>query len=136
MDLKKIALIATFVVMTVAAAAQALPEQAVRFIETAFPERSVLMVNSKVGYDVVLDDFTKLEFTATGRWIEMDAEDEGNIPDTAVPEEMLKRIRKVFPDHKIKKIEWSRITGGYDVELSGDVELEFDSAYQLTDINK
>ena len=78
MDLKKIALIATFVVMTVAAAAQALPEQAVRFIETAFPERSVLMVNSKVGYDVVLDDFTKLEFTATGRWIEMDDEDEGN----------------------------------------------------------
>ena len=136
MDLKKIALIATFVVMTVAAAAQALPEQAVRFIETAFPERSVLMVNSKVGYDVVLDDFTKLEFTATGRWIEMDAEDEGNIPDTAVPEEMLKRIRKVFPDNKIKKIEWSRITGGYDVELAGDVELEFYSAYQLTDINK
>ncbi len=136
MNKKKFVLIATFVVMTVAAAAQALPEQAVRFIETAFPERSVLMVNSKVGYDVVLDDFTKLEFTANGRWIEMDAEDEGYIPDTAVPEEMLKRIRKVFPDHKIKKIEWSRRTGGYDVELSGDVELEFDSDFQLTDISK
>lgn len=136
MNKKKFVLIATFVVMTVAAAAQALPEQAVRFIETAFPKRSVLMVNSKVGYDVVLDDFTKLEFTANGRWIEMDAEDEGYIPDTAVPEEMLKRIRKVFPDHKIKKIEWSRRTGGYDVELSGDVELEFDSDFQLTDISK
>ena len=136
MNKKKFVLIATFVVMTVAAAAQTLPEQAVRFIETAFPERSVLMVNSKVGYDVVLDDFTKLEFTSTGRWIEMDAEDEGYIPDTAVPEEMLKRIRKVFPDHKIKKIEWSRRTGGYDVELSGDVELEFDSDFQLTDISK
>ena len=136
MNKKKFVLIATFVVMTVAAAAQTLPEQAVRFIETAFPERSVLMVNSKVGYDVVLDDFTKLEFTANGRWIEMDAEDEGYIPDTALPEEMLKRIRKVFPDHKIKKIEWSRRTGGYDVELSGDVELEFDSDFQLTDISK
>ena len=136
MNKKKFVLIATFVVMKVAAAAQTLPEQAVRFIETAFPERSVLMVNSKVGYDVVLDDFTKLEFTSTGRWIEMDAEDEGYIPDTAVPEEMLKRIRKVFPDHKIKKIEWSRRTGGYDVELSGDVELEFDSDFQLTDISK
>lgn len=136
MNKKKFVLIATFVVMTVAAAAQTLPEQAVRFIETAFPERSVLMVNSKVGYDVVLDDFTKLEFTSTGRWIEMDAEDEGYIPDTAVPEEMLKRIRKVFPDNKIKKIEWSRRTGGYDVELSGDVELEFDSDFQLTDISK
>ncbi|MGN0187087.1 MAG: PepSY-like domain-containing protein [Paludibacteraceae bacterium] len=134
--MRKITLIATFVAVSVAAFAQTLPEQAVRFIEEAFPERSVLMVNSKIGFDVVLDDFTKLEFTAHGRWIEMDAEKEGNIPDTAVPEAMLTRIRKAFPNNRIQKIEWSRRTGGYEVELSGDVELEFDSAFQLTDISK
>ena len=134
--MKKIAFFVAFTLATVAAAAQTLPAKAQKFIEVAFPERSVLMVKEgHVDYEVMLDDFTELEFDSRGNWKEIDAKGHGDIPDAAVPAKILERIAKNFDAQKIVKIERNRHSN-YEVELINGIEIEFNNDFVIIDIDK
>ncbi len=81
--MKKIAFLTVCALVAVAATAKTLPEKAAKFIEVAFPERTVLLLDAKVNYEVMLDDFTEIDFDSKGNWTEINAKKQGEIPASA-----------------------------------------------------
>lgn len=75
-------------------------------------------------YKVVFVNGSKIEFDKKGNWTEINCK-AANVPDTAVPQAILAFINKNNPQAKILKIEKDRL--GYEVNITGDSELKFDS---------
>ncbi len=133
--MKKIAFLTVCALVAVAATAKTLPEKAAKFIEVAFPERTVLLLDAKVNYEVMLDDFTEIDFDSKGNWTEINAKKQGEIPDSAVPAKILESVNKHFQGQKIVKIERSA-RGNYEVELINDIEIKFNSDFIIIEIDK
>lgn len=133
--MKKIAFLAVCALMAVAATAKTLPEKAAKFLEVAFPERTLLLLDAKVNYEVMLDDYTEVDFDAKGNWTEINAKKQGEIPNSAVPAKILESIDKHFQGQKIVKIERG-MRGDYEVELINGIEIKFNSDFIITEIDK
>lgn len=133
--MKKTAFLTIFALAAVAAAAQTLPEKAMKYLEVAFPERSVLILDSKINYEVMLDDFTEIDFNSRGEWTEIDAKKHGDIPRTAVPSKILESVARHFDAQKIVKMERDR-HGNYEVELANGIEIEYNRDFMIIDIDK
>ncbi len=133
--MKKIAFLAVCALMAVAATAKTLPEKAAKFLEVAFPERTLLLLDAKVNYEVMLDDYTEVDFDAKGNWTEINAKKQGEIPNSAVPAKILESIDKHFQGQKIVKIERG-MRGDYEVELINGIEIKFNRDFIITEIDK
>ena len=131
--MKKLFVVSVMAVMCLGVFAKPVPEKALQYISEGFPEREVLIYNVKVNIELTLDDRTVVTFNSKGDWKEVDAEKRGEIPDSAVPEEILHVVKKQFPDARILKMDHKR---KYEVLLSNGVELEFNKALQLIDIHE
>lgn len=107
-----------------------LPENAKSFIKQHFKNETVSYVIKEEEflvideYKVALSDGTEIEFTKNGNWKEISNKTKG-IKSSVIPNKILNYCTKSFPNTNIKKIEKSRWK--YDVELSNDLDLEFDS---------
>ncbi|MBR5856445.1 MAG: PepSY-like domain-containing protein, partial [Bacteroidales bacterium] len=56
------------------------------------------------------------------------------LPAAVVPAQILDYVKKNYPDTEIRKID-KEDRGGYEVELSNNMELKFNSSYKLVDID-
>ena len=107
---------------------QQLPAAAKTFVKQYFKNRTVSLAKKDVdpgstSYDVVLNSGTKIEFNAKGEWKEVDCAPAA-VPAALIPAAIVKYVKANYANLKIVKIE--RETTGYDIELSNDVDLQFD----------
>lgn len=114
-----------------------LPAAAQQFIKTHFASSEVSY--AKVDKDVLGDEYkvvfttgATVEFDQDGEWIEIDGKRTA-IPAAAVPQQIRETVTERFPGRTIRKIERKR--RGFEVKLDNGVELEFDRAYNLVDID-
>ena len=107
---------------------QQLPAAAKTFVKQYFKNRTVSLAKKDVdpgstSYDVVLNSGTKIEFNAKGEWKEVDCAPAA-VPAALIPAAIAKYVKANYANLKIVKIE--REATGYDIELSNDVDLQFD----------
>ena len=101
-----------------------LPGEAKKFVKDYFPTLKVLQVKAEYDeYDVKLTDSVNLEFDRDGNWKEIKCR-RSSVPDAVVPVLILSYIKGNYPNIPIIQIERSK--WGYELELAGDLELEFD----------
>lgn len=115
-----------------------LPATAQTFIKTNFAKQNASIVNEQktifdCEYQVIFENGSKVEFDKNGNWSEVECP-HGEVPNGIVPSQISSVVTKQFPKTKITKIE--KDSRGYEVELSNDVELEFDSNHNLKKADK
>lgn len=102
-----------------------LPEQAIVFLETHFPDADILKitVDSKNKYEVKLNNGFEIDFDQNGSWIEIEGHGQ-QIPDAIIPLPILDYVQTNYSDLFIEEI--SKTTDKYKVDLSNDLEIHFD----------
>ena len=111
----------------VAISAHKLPGAAQKFLKEHFAKNKVVTALhdrdiSDNDYTVMLDNGTKIEFDASGKW-ESVKNHNGKMPAGVVPVKIQGYISEHYPSLGIEKIERKRY--GYEVELTNDVDLKF-----------
>lgn len=119
--------------------ASALPELARTFIATHFPDATYVRIEKQniadadgSIYDVHLSNGFEIDFDTNGNWTDVD----GNftaVPPAIVPETITNYVTANYPDLFISTIEIE--TTGYDVELSNDLDLIFNSQGEFVRIS-
>lgn len=110
-----------------------LPAPAQAFHKQHFADKVPLTVT------VDWDDYTiyyqtgeKVEFDKRGNWKSVDCRF-AQVPDAIVPAQIKTQINAQFPGTFVVEIDQNR--GGYDVKISNGLDLEFNRAFQLTEID-
>ena len=67
---------------------------------------------------------TRFEFDKNGNWDKVDCH-HAAVPAAIIPASIAKYVKANFPDSQIVKIDKER--GGYDIELSNDLDLKFNA---------
>ncbi len=121
----------------VAITAQKLPQEAQSFLKTHYAQNKVLSAMhdrdfTDNDYTVYLDDGTKIEFDGSGKW-ESVKNHNGKIPAGVVPSAIQTYVAEHFPSLGIEKIERKRY--GYELELTNDLDLKFDSRGKFVGID-
>ena len=107
-----------------------LPEKSRTFLKTHFSGVAITSIvkeidDFKKDYTVHLQNGFEVDFRGSGEWDEVDGRT--NAMPTSVlallPAKVMPYINENFPDHQIVKI--NREHFGYDIEISGGIELEF-----------
>ena len=83
-------------------------------------------------YEVVFVNGEKAEFLKDGSWEKVDCK-YSTVPTGIVPQAIKDYVSKHYPEAKILKIE--RDSKTYEVKLNNQLELEFNKAFQLIDID-
>lgn len=115
-----------------------MPQQAQTFIKNYFSTHSIALAKMETdilskSYDVIFTNGDKVEFDKKGRWTNIDCE-HSVVPGAVVPQSIKEYVHKQYPSAKILKLELTD-RKGYDVELSNDVEIEFDKKFNVIDID-
>ena len=115
-----------------------LPQQSQQFIKKHFADIPIALVKKDgvvfdVSYDVIFTNGSKIEFDRKGNWTDVECK-HTQIPAEIIPEQIRNYVSKNYPDIKINKIE-KKSRGSYEVELASDIDLTFDSKYNLIDID-
>ena len=116
-----------------------MPVKAQRFIQTFFSAHSIALAKMDTeflsrNYDVIFTNGDKVEFDKQGRWTNIDCE-HSMVPTAVIPQAIKDYVQKQYPNAKILKMEMTD-RKGYDVELSNDVEIEFDKKFNVIDIDR
>ena len=114
-----------------------LPAKAQKFVEKYYAGVDVTHITmdrdvTSTEYDVVLGNGTKIEFNADGEWREVDAH-RSAVPSDIVPKQIRSYVDKNYKGDDI--VELKRERNGWDVKLSRGLELEFDTAFRLTEVD-
>jgi hypothetical protein len=111
--------------------AQDLPENARNFVSTYFPtaeysrvEENSAVENDGTLYEVDLSNNFEIDFTAEGDWVDVDGNDQ-EIPEGIVPQKIAEYVSENYPDVFITGIDTE--SNGYEVELSNDLDVFFDT---------
>lgn len=114
-----------------------LPQKAQAFIQQYFKGKEISLAklekdmwNKK--YEVVFVNGDKLEFDKNGEWEEVGCKF-SEVPGGIVPKQIRDDVAKKYPDAKILGIE--RDSRGYDIQLNNRLELQYDTSFQLVDID-
>lgn len=83
-------------------------------------------------YDVIFTDGGKVEFEGNGDWKEVKCK---NVPTAIVPKPIYNFLTKNYMKQGVTIVKIERDKRGYDVKLSSGMELEFDTNYNLVDID-
>ncbi len=116
--------------------AEQLPAAAQNFIKTTFPKASIAYVEKdgyiNPTYEVLLSNNTKVEFDRRGQWDNVDTKT-GAVPAQLIPTAIAKYVKANFAGNVITKID--KESYGYEIELSNDLELKFNKAGYLIDMD-
>lgn len=131
-----------FGMSSVAFASNGLPEmkkaqenhpKIVEFVAQYFPEATVLSVyRDGREWEVMLSDFTKLEFTKKYEWKKVDCKHSTvytEVPAELVPEQIASYVNTRFQGLSIVKIDRDR--RDWEIELVNKVDLKFDKMFNL-----
>jgi len=110
-----------------------LPQKAQQFIKQHFPNLQISIAKQDMdltdkNYDVIFVNGDKIEFTSNGEWTSIDCK-YGNVPESAVPSQILNYVKTYHKDLAIIKIEKNR--RNYEVKLKNKIELIFDLKYNF-----
>lgn len=115
-----------------------LPQKAQDFIKTHYAVADIASVWKDMeflkvdDYTTVFNDGTKIEFYPNGDWKEVKSGGT-TIPTKIIPSSIEQYISKNYPNKAIKDIKKKRY--GYEVELVGGLELEFNSKGKFVKID-
>ena len=108
------------------------------FVQQYFPQATVQMVMpDEDDIDVVLNDYTKIEFRLNHEWKKVDCEHSTtftSVPATLVPEQITAYVNANFPNTMIKKLE-KKFMGGWEIELSNGLEVKFTSNFRVLEVD-
>ncbi len=111
--------------------------QITKFVEQYFPKANVLLVNAEWDeYEVRLSDGTQIEFNKTPEWKKVDCEHSNvynSVPAALVPDQITTYVKTNFAGQSIIKIEKNR--RGWEIELNNELEIKFDSKFNVTKID-
>jgi hypothetical protein len=139
--MKKLSIITAFVAilcfgMTTAMAQNTNPA-ITQFVTQYFPDATVQMVMpDEDDIDVVLSDYTKIEFRLNNEWKKVDCEHSTTytaVPATLVPEQITAYVTANFPGAIIKKLE--KKFRGWEIELNNGLELKFNNNFRVMEID-
>lgn len=113
-----------------------LPATAQQFLQEYFADVEVTLAHEdgpvvRREYDVMLADGTHIEFSADGRWHEVECR--GALPQGIVPPSITTYVAKHYSDHSIVRIERSRRE--WEVSLSSGLEITFDRRFRVISID-
>ena len=108
-----------------------------QFVTQHFPNATVQMVMpDDDDIDVVLNDYTKIEFRRNNEWKKVDCEHSTTftaVPATLVPEQITAYVTANFPNAIIKKLE--KNFRSWEIELNNGLELKFNSNFKIMEID-
>ena len=108
-----------------------------QFVTQHFPDATVQMVMpDDDDIDVVLNDYTKIEFRRNNEWKKVDCEHSTTftaVPATLVPEQITAYVTANFPNAIIKKLE--KNFRSWEIELNNGLELKFNSNFKVMEID-
>ena len=108
-----------------------------KFVEQYFPKATIQMVMpDEDDIDVVLNDYTKIEFRLNNEWKKVDCEHSTtftSVPAELVPEQITTYVNANFPNTTIKKLEKKFL--GWEIELSNRLEIKFNNSFKVTEID-
>jgi len=114
-----------------------LPKETLAFIKKHFADTKISYAKMesdffKKEYEVIFVNGQKAEFDRNGAWKEIDCK-YSSVPASIIPEAIKKHLTEQFPGQTVIKIE--RDKKGYEIKLKNKLELKFNHAFQLTDID-
>lgn len=108
-----------------------------QFVTEHFPNATVQTVlPDEDDIDVILSDFTKIEFHLNYQWKKVDCEHSTvnpAVPATIVPQQITTYVTNNFPGAIIKKIEKKYY--GWEIELNNGLEVNFNNNFNVTKID-
>ena len=108
-----------------------------QFVTQHFPDATVQMVMpDDDDIDVVLNDYTKIEFRRNNKWKKVDCEHSTTftaVPATLVPEQITAYVTANFPNTIIKKLE--KNFRSWEIELNNGLELKFNSNFKVMEVD-
>lgn len=103
-----------------------LPATAKNFVQSNFAGRKIIYAEKDWNsYECRLDNGIKVEFDKKGTWKKVDCEGIAAVPVALVPAAIQQYVNANFAGCSVTKIDKERY--GYDIELSNDIELKFNS---------
>ena len=114
-----------------------LPAPAKTFVKKYFPQATIEYATKDTEfmgttYEVRLSDGTEVDFDKKGNWDNVDCKTKA-VPASLVPAAIAQYVKAHYPNTVIVKIDKER--SGYDIELSNDLELKFNSKGNLIGID-
>ncbi len=114
-----------------------LPAPARTFISEYFAEAKVSLVTVdkdvfNTDYEVVFADGSRVEFDKKGEWTDVDC-GRNRLPEGIVPEAIVRYIANNHPSNFAREI--SRDRHDWEVSLSNGLDLKFDTAFRLIEID-
>ena len=114
-----------------------LPAPAKTFVKKYFPQATIEYANKDTEfmgtpYEVRLSDGTEVDFDKKGNWDNVDCKTKA-VPASLVPAAIAQYVKAHYPNTVIVKIDKER--GGYEIELSNDLDLKFNSKGKLIGID-
>ena len=114
-----------------------LPAPAKTFVKKYFPQATIEYATKDTEfmgttYEVRLSDGTEVDFDKKGNWDNVDCKTKA-VPASLVPAAIAQYVRAHYPNTVIVKIDKER--GGYEIELSNDLDLKFNSKGKLIGID-
>lgn len=107
------------------------------FVQQYFPQATIQYVMpDDDDIDVVLNDYTKIEFRLNNEWKKVDCEHSTvytSVPAELVPEQITAYVNSNFPNTVIKKLEKKYM--GWEVELNNGLEVKFNKNFRVTEID-
>ena len=139
--MKKLSIIAAFVAILCFGMTKAMAQNTnpaiTQFVTQYFPNATVQMVMpDDDDIDVVLNDYTKIEFRLNNEWKKVDCEHSTTftaVPAELVPEQITAYVTTNFPGAIIKKLE--KKFRGWEIELNNGLELKFNNNFRVMEID-
>ena len=139
--MKKLGIIMAFVAILCLCISSAMAQNTnpaiTQFVGQYFPQATVQMVMpDDDDIDVVLSDYTKVEFKLNYEWKKVDCEHATtytSVPTELVPEQITAYVNSNFAGDIIKKLE--KKYRGWEIELSNGLEVKFNNNFSVIDID-
>lgn len=117
-----------------------LPQAGRTFVETHFPGATYTRVEKQSRadrdgsiYDVHLSNGFEIDFTAEGAWTDIDGNHQA-VPPAIIPASIAQYVTTNYASQSVTTIEIE--SHGYDVELSNDVDLVFNTNGEFVRIDR
>ena len=139
--MKKLSIIVAFVAILCFGMTKAMAQNTnpaiTQFVEQYFPKATVhVVMPDDDDIDVVLNDYTKIEFKLNNEWKKVDCEHATtytSVPAELVPEQITAYVNANFAGAIIKKLE--KKFRGWEIELSNGLEVKFNNNFSVIDID-
>ena len=110
-----------------------LPQPAQALLKQYFADKVPLIVTMDWDdYTIRYQSGEKVEFDKQGNWKEFDCVT-SRVPSELIPEQIKAHVQATFPGTIILKLDRNR--RGYEVKLNNGMEIEYNRAFQVIDID-